>query len=229
MRILLLSDIHGNLPALEAVLDDAGSVDHVICLGDFVGYFPFINEVIEIIVSCESHMCVMGNHDYSLLNEAVRTGSRSADMIIDRQREVIKSTNKDFLRHLPEFHRSAIDDFTCCLFHGTPRDPLNGRDAFWDGITLEQGIYLFGHSHIPFLKKDPASGWTVTNPGSCGFPRDGDPRSSYAIVDTRNRDVSFHRVEYSVERTINQCKIMGYPDHLMMSIKAGRWVSGTIQ
>ncbi len=224
MKVLLISDIHGNLPALDAILNQTRHLDKTICLGDLAGYYPYVNEVIEIISSLKNCICVMGNHDYVLLNNNVSTGSKSADMAIAMQRKIITSENKNYLMNLPEMKECVIDGCKYYIFHGSPGDPLNGRGPFWDDVLLAEGIYFFGHSHIPFFRNNSEQGWRVINPGSCGLPRDGDSRASYAILDTVDRRVDFHRVEYSISTVAEQCRSFGLPKSFWKSLEVGYWV-----
>lgn len=222
MRLLVISDVHGNLPALEAVLDAAKGVDGTICTGDLAGYFPYVNEVIEIISSLNNCICVMGNHDYVLLNSDESTGSKSADLAINIQRRLISDSNRAFLRSLPDKRASTINGRQCFVFHGSPANPLTGREPFWQS-EIDEGLYCFGHSHSPLVQR--IGGSLIINPGSCGFPRDSNPRSSYAVLDTATWSVSLSRVEYSVEAVAQKCAAIGLPEVFSRSLAAGRWLS----
>lgn len=225
MRILLIADIHGNLPALEAVLAEAGHVDRVICAGDLAGYFPYVNEVIERMASLENLICVRGNHDHVLIREGLTTGSFSADRALAIQREIVNESSRKFLEGLPEKAEEFIEGKRFLVFHGSPENPLNGRDDFWETEVMEQVIYLRGHSHKPFLLQNDAEGWTIINPGSCGLPRDGDPRASFAILDTARWQTLFHRVDYSRSSLAEKCRQSGLPDNFLKSLEAGMWVA----
>lgn len=222
MRALLISDIHGNLPALNAVLNKAGVVDKIICIGDLGGYFPFVNEVIETIASLDNVVCVAGNHDRSLISE-ISTGSKSADMALAIQRKIIKEENKDYLKSLPEIIDCELNGRLFFIFHGSPTNPFEGRDHFWES-DLKPGVYLFGHLHRTFYKNDPDKGLTFICPGSCGFPRDGDPRASYAVLDTESMEVDFCRVEYPTETVRLSCEKAGLPDNFYKGLLAGVWI-----
>jgi len=225
MRILLTADVHGNLPALKAVLSEAVSADIVFCLGDLSGYFPYINEVIEIVSSLDNFICIKGNHDHVLLNGNLSTGSFSADLALSLQRRIISDINKKYLANLPETLETVIDGFRFFLFHGSPNDPLNGRENFWENSALNKGIYLFGHSHKPFFREDSDQGWVVINPGSCGLPRDDDPMASYAIFDTINGQTVFYRVTYSISAIAEKCRSIGLPERFWKSLEVGKWVT----
>lgn len=225
MKLLIISDIHGNLPALEAVMKAMPEVDKIICLGDVVGYFPYTNEVIEAISSFDNLICVLGNHDHALLSDSASTGSKSADAAIALYRKDITRKNKQFLTGLPQSVECVLDSLNTFIFHGSPANPLNGRESFWENDSLDTGIYFFGHSHKPFYMRNNTKKWIVVNPGSCGFPRDNDLRSSYALVDTVIQKVDHYRVEYSMETVVERCKYYGLPDSFWESLVAGAWVS----
>ena len=225
MKMLIISDIHGNLPALQAVLKSAGKVDKVICLGDMAGYFPYVNEVIEIISSMNNLICVMGNHDYVLVNSSETTGSRSADAALVMQRRTASDSTMRFIMNLPKTVTSEIDGSQVFLFHGTPADPLAGKEPFWEDSSLRHGIYFFGHSHKQFFKKESSRGFMAVNPGSCGFPRDGDPKASYVLLDSADWKPEFYRIEYPIDIVLRQCAVVGLPEIFPKSLKAGRWLS----
>lgn len=200
MRVLVLSDIHANLPALEAVLEDAGVVDAVWCLGDVVGYGAQPNEVTERLRRLPNLVCVLGNHD------AAAIGKIEEDAFNDEARTSLRWTIRalspvtvEFLSGLPE--RVEVENTT--LVHGSPRspiweyigDPYSAEIALLD-LTTPCG--MVGHTHHPLAFYFDPSGslaWTfpaeyqkyqlpapvILNPGSVGQPRDRDPRASYAI------------------------------------------------
>ena len=225
MKLLIISDIHGNLPALGAVMKAMSKVDKIICLGDIVGYFPYTNEVIEAISSFDNLICVLGNHDHALLSDSASTGSKSADMAIALYRKDITRKNKRFLMELPQSVECVLDGLNMFIFHGSPANPINGREPFWENDYLGTGIYFFGHSHKPFYMRNSVKKRIVVNPGSCGFPRDGDPRPSYALVDTAVPKVDYYRVEYCMETVVERCKEYGLPGSFWKSLVAGAWVS----
>lgn len=217
MRIGVLSDIHANLPALEAVLATMPSVDAIWQLGDVVGYGPSPNEVVARLREAGA-AGVRGNHDAAALGE-LDTADFNVDArrAIEWTRSVISDDTQAWLGSLPE--RVELEGFT--LVHGSPRDPI------WEYVTstpiARAGIEamstrsgLHGHTHVPiaFLLEDgrldaigPGDGSTLTidgrrvlvNPGSVGQPRDGIPTSSWLVLDTDADTVTWHRTAYDVE------------------------------
>lgn len=222
MKIVVVADIHGNLPALEAVISHAPTPDILLCAGDISGYFPSVNEVIEILDGSHA-VCVLGNHDAVLLNPQLTTGSFSADHVLRSQRASLAPQSRGFLGMLPISQEISLEK-KIRLFHGTPSDSLMGREPFWNS-PLAPGVYVCGHTHIPLIHVDHAAGVIVVNPGGTGFPRDGDPRAGYAVIDTYNWDVTIHRVEYDLGRVVRSCKSAGLSANIIASLESGRWVS----
>lgn len=229
MRILVISDIHANLTALEAVLQDAGEFDSVWCLGDLVGYGPDPNECIHRIRQLPGIVCLLGNHDAAVIGRIdIDSFNHEAQMVVAWTRDVITPDNLAYLRQLPE--RLVIDSVT--LVHGSPRQPI--WEYLLDTRTATQNFDYFstpycfvGHSHLPSifhlgdgkrnakliipeaqlsLELTPRA---ILNPGSVGQPRDRDPRAAYAIYDPEMQTWAYHRVEYRVsevqERMVSAC------------------------
>lgn len=235
MKIAVISDIHGNLDALQAVLADIEQqrVDAIYCLGDVIGYGPNPRECIDLAMRFQ--VCILGNHDQGALFDPEGFSS-GAERAIFWTRRQLESTNGDpanqnrwdFLCQLP---RSHWED-TTLFVHGSPRNPLNEYifpDDIYNTRKMERIFalvthYCFqGHTHVPgvftedgrFLAPREIAGRyrlanqkCMINVGSVGQPRDGDPRSSYVIRD--DGWVEFRRVEYPVETTIR--KIHAIPE-----------------
>jgi len=221
MRILLLSDIHANLVALETVLRNAGKFDRIWCLGDVVGYGPEPNACIETLRAHDS-VCIAGNHDWAVLDkldlEEFNPDARRAALWTREQLDV---QNLDWLHALPDSFRT--EHFT--LFHGSPRYPI------WEYVLtpaiarvnfeyLETPICFIGHTHVPVIYRCHDDDYTVTaeplpedipvpldddrlmiNPGSVGQPRDGDARAAFAILDLDTMTLIHHRIEYNILAT----------------------------
>ena len=156
MRILVFSDIHSNLTALEAVLAAAGNVDAYWCLGDLVGYGPDANECIALVRDLPNLVCVRGNHDAATLGEVDQnTFNHEASLAITWTKRILNAESQEFLLSLPE--RLKIDDIT--LVHGSPRNPV--WDYIMDYMTAERmfqffdtRICLVGHTHVPAIWKE---------------------------------------------------------------------------
>lgn len=229
MRVGLLSDVHANLVALEAVLAALGKIDALWVTGDTVGYGPDPSETFGLLRE-RNAVLVQGNHD-----RAVATGE-GLELFHDRaavaarlHAEWLSAAERDALADLPTVQSEGR--FTLC--HGSLRDPLweyvtNARTA---GATLARARTPFccnGHTHVPAMfrelptgvrlvqpKPDQAyelSDRTLINPGSVGQPRDGDPRAAYAVLDTDAGSVTFYRSTYQVDETQRRIRARGLPE-----------------
>jgi len=242
MRILIISDIHANLAALERVLEVASEegYDRVWCLGDIVGYGPDPNECVAEMRDLEA-LCIAGNHDWAALDkiplEDFNFDARKATLWTQ---DHLTPESISFLEKQPQVRVEG--DFT--LAHGSPRHPI------WEYIHLpsvaaanfayfETPYCLVGHSHIPVIfraldeyKADMlfppldvplALGRErlIINPGSVGQPRDGDPRASYVLLDEEAGTLQFHRVEYPIGRTQRRMMDAGLPPRLAARLAFG--------
>jgi predicted phosphodiesterase len=265
MRYLILSDIHANLAAFDAVLADVGHFDKIWCLGDMVGYGPQPNECIERLREFP-HICIAGNHDWAALyklsdsdfNPDCIAGNHDwaalyklsdSDFNPDAQwacrwtREKLLSENFEYLDNLPT---TLIEEgFT--LVHGSPRQPiweyiLHPSIATSNFAYFDTQVCLVGHTHTPviFRYEHLDSGGTclplplpqghplslgeermIINPGSVGQPRDGDPWASYAILDTDEATLEYHRIPYPVEITQRKMMEEGLPIRLIARLGYG--------
>lgn len=219
MRILVFSDIHANLTALEAVLTNAGDVDAAWCLGDLVGYGPDPNECIERIRALPNLICILGNHDAATLKKIDSAMfNPEARNAIHWTQNNLKAENINFLSNLPEI--VIYDDIT--LVHGSPRQPiweylLDVYNATTSFKYFDTPHCFVGHTHIPILyhqadNRDSAKLFVpkpdtkltlqprmILNPGSVGQPRDRDPRASYAMYDDQTKSWEFYRIEYDIQ------------------------------
>jgi diadenosine tetraphosphatase ApaH/serine/threonine PP2A family protein phosphatase len=242
MRAAVLSDIHGNLPALEAVLAAIGAQgpDAVWCLGDLVGYGPWPNEVTELVRS-RADLCLAGNHDLVALGTAgvdvEEFNPEAAEAALWTMRELSEDT-RSFLESLSS--QAAHDDVG--LYHASPRDPvweyvLGSEAAAGAFASTADRLILVGHSHVALeftLDEDELSGDVVgagsdlelparhlLNPGSVGQPRDGDPRAAWLMLDLSAGRARFERVEYDIRRTQEQMHARGLPGPLADRLSAG--------
>jgi putative phosphoesterase len=218
MRIAIFSDIHANLPALEAVLASIASqhADATYCLGDLVGYAPFPNEVIER-VRREGIPTIMGNYDDGVGFERDDCGCayreeeerRRGDQSLAWTKTHVTVENKGFLRTLQPELRFEADGRRVLLVHGSPRKmneylfedrPISSFQRL--GAASNADIIVYGHTHKPYTKL--VDDVLFVNVGSVGKPKDGNWRACYAIVEPREEQpVTFVRVEYDI-RTITE-------------------------
>ncbi len=220
MRVLVISDIHANLTALEAVLNDADGVDSTWCLGDIVGYGPDPNECIARIRGLPNLVCLLGNHDAAALGRIdVEAFNAEAKASVQWMQAVLSPESRAFLTDLPE--RAVIGDVT--LAHGSPRNPvweyiLDLRVAQINFSFFDTPFCMIGHTHLPVVYRMvseysgvrmvvPVPGERLVlkprgllNPGSVGQPRDRDARAAYAIFEPEGNIWEYHRVSYDVDR-----------------------------
>ena len=192
MKIAVLSDIHGNYPALEAVLSELGDLP-IYCAGDLVGYGTQPNEVIEALWK-KNAVCIMGNHDYAVVNGHDYPENSLIEESWKWTRSVLKKPNMTYLKHM----KTEFDEDNLLMVHGSPKDPLNeylyDLDLQFDDQIQEFGedILIFGHTHIPVNREYKSK--LFLNPGSVGQPRDHNPDASYVILDIETKEVLFKRV-----------------------------------
>jgi predicted phosphodiesterase len=242
-RVLVISDVHANIIALEAVLADAGAVSEVWCLGDIAGYGPNPNECIERIQALPNLTCMMGNHDYAAIGDmALEVFNSDAKKALLWQRQMLKETSRDFLRTL--FQSPKVCG-SITMVHGSPRDPIweyimNTLVARINLDFFETPWCLVGHSHFQAVFKHlpetdemsiqvPAPGEiyamkerAILNPGSVGQPRDRDPRAAYAIFDPDARTWEPRRVEYDIKTVQKRILDAGLPPRHAERL-AGGW------
>jgi diadenosine tetraphosphatase ApaH/serine/threonine PP2A family protein phosphatase len=246
VRIAAITDVHANLPALEAVLAaiDAAAIEEIWCLGDVVGYGVEPDACAELVRErCE--VCLVGNHDLAVLGALdVAAFSEAAAAAVRWTRENVAESTLEFLRELePSQMRRGIG-----LYHASPRDPVweyvlspEQADAGMDASPAR--IALIGHSHVALFFTRPEDGeaeetrgarasdgspldlgrggWLV-NPGSVGQPRDGDPRAAWLEVDVEAETACFHRAPYDVERAATPILAAGLPSRLAERLYGGQ-------
>ena len=240
MRVAVISDVHANRHALDAVLAavDAERPDAVWCLGDTVGYGPQPNECCDL-VGDRSDLCLVGNHDLVVLGDlAVSDFNEEAAAAASWTSDVLTDSARDFLAGLkPEGEASGVS-----MYHASARDPV------WEYILSEEAaratfelapddLILVGHSHVALaLRLDdgrvagglaPAGtdvaleGRWLLNPGSVGQPRDGDPRAAWVLLDLERPAASFRRVTYPVRETQAEMRARGLPVSLAARLERG--------
>jgi predicted phosphodiesterase len=241
MRVLIISDIHANLLAFEAVLANAkGKWDIIWCLGDLIGYGPDPNECVALLREYE-HISLSGNHDWAVLGKLdINSFNREARIAINWTRQQLSAETEAYLDELPAM--LVQGEFT--LAHASPRQPiweyiLDPYTASINFDFFDTPYCLVGHTHVPvwFEEEDV---YTITphmpdyhhpiqlnhkrliiNPGSVGQPRDSDPRAAYALLDTGNKIWSYQRVEYPVQDTQEKMRKQKMPTRLIRRLEHG--------
>jgi predicted phosphodiesterase len=242
MRVLVISDVHANYTALEAVLENAGQVDETWCLGDLVGYGPDPNVVVEMIAELPNLTCMMGNHDIAITGRiSFETFNGDARRSLLHHEKVLTATNMDFLKTLHQT-KEVCGDAT--LAHGSPRDPLweyilNSLTARINFDHFETQLCFVGHSHIQSMfelieKSDRVNirqtvpdqpirlnSRLILNPGSVGQPRDRDSRAAYAIYDSDAKTWTPRRVAYDISAVQQRIRDAGLPEKHAVRIAEG--------
>jgi len=243
MRYAIIADIHANLAAFTAVLEDIehrGGVEEVWCLGDVVGYGPDPHQCIELLRQY-NHVCVAGNHDWAAVGK-VDTSDFNPDAATACHWTAQQLSPDDikYLEGLPLVIEK--DDFT--LVHGSPRDPIweyvLSTSIALENFTFFQSKYcLVSHSHVPLVFKYDETGSCslsqlstniglalgrsrlIINPGAVGQPRDSDPRASYAIYDSETRSIRLYRIPYDIDATQDKMMQSGLPIRLVVRLNYG--------
>jgi putative phosphoesterase len=219
MRLGLISDVHGNRVALEAVLDDMPAVDRLLCAGDVVGYNPWPAECVAA-VRGRDVPTVMGNHDRAVASETSFGFNSMAQAGVEYAREHLDESALAWLAGLPD-ERTLLDG-RVKVVHGHPADPdrYTYPADFAPGMLDGEELLVMGHTHVQHHAVF-AEGMLV-NPGSVGQPRDGDPDAAYAVVDLAERAVTEHRVSYDVDRVATAIEEAGLPRRLGQRLYEGR-------
>jgi putative phosphoesterase len=216
MQIGVLSDIHGNDIALEAVLSDAASmgVDHLLILGDIVGYYYNPDKVLTQLQDWSYDM-IAGNHEQMMKqsmtdNEYLEKVTRQYGSGIKVALQKLTAEQIDYLGDLSEYKNVILDNVNIGLYHGSPRDndeyiyPDANHDLLRQISRVQNEYILMGHTHYPMCAH--IDNHTLLNPGSVGQPRDIGGLASWAIINTSNKMVVHRRVKFKVDELINECK-----------------------
>jgi putative phosphoesterase len=219
MRIGVLSDVHGNLPALDAVLDDLPPVEALLNAGDTVGYNPWPGACVEAMRDRDVPS-VMGNHDRAVASDTAFRFNRMAAAGVEYALESLDQEQLAWLESLPE-QRSCFDG-RVRVVHGHPDDPdrYTYPAEFDPSLLDEEDVLVLGHTHVQHVERYDEG--IVLNPGSVGQPRDRDPRAAYAILDLDAMDVELRRVEYDVERVVERVEAAGLPAQIGERLRQGR-------
>ena len=241
MRILVISDIHANLTALDTVLEDAGDVDAVWCLGDLVGYGPDPNECIERVQSLPNLICLLGNHDAATINQInIDSFNPEARHSIEWMQSEMTQDHFDYLRALP----TMVIEEQVTLAHGSPRSPvfeylLDNQLATENFNYFSTPLCFVGHTHLPSqfhladgrqmakltIPKANSSfilePRTIINPGSVGQPRDRDARAAYSLFDPEENRWNYRRIPYDIGAVQDRMIDAGLPDRHIHRLEIG--------
>jgi predicted phosphodiesterase len=224
VMIAILADIHGNLPALEAVLReaDAAGCREIVSLGDVAGYYPMVNECCALLTE-RGALHLMGNHDFNLLTGTRCPRSASANLCLDHQRRILSPEARSWLGGALAF--AARD--RACMVHGSLENPLDGYISRFPpgGFSDLNFDFLFsGHTHVQFMGS--LWGKTFCNPGSVGQPRDGDPRAAFALFD--GSAVEPRRVAYDPGPVAEAMERLGFPAAFHQNLLTGSRIGGRV-
>ncbi len=219
MRVGVISDIHANRVALEAVLDDMPDVDELVCAGDVVGYNPHPAECVTAVREREIPT-VMGNHDRMVVTGRNFRGNHMARAGVEYGRENLDDDAIEWLSDLPD--ERTLFDGRVKVVHGHPDDPdrYTYPEQFSPGMLDGEDALIMGHTHVQHAEQYGEG--IVLNPGSVGQPRDSDPRAAYAVLDLGALAVEEHRVEYDVGAVQADIEAAGLPGRTASRLERGR-------
>ena len=237
-KIAVISDIHGNIEALEAVLKDIKDKDiqHIYCAGDLVGYGPRPNEVIEKIRTLRIPT-VMGNYDEAVGFLLPACGCHNSDAAVKKYsaNSLKWSTthttprNREFLRELPERLELEVGGKKILLAHAS-LDSMNeyiyenDKERLMELLEyVTQDIYIYGHTHFPYVDSFLDKGKMVINAGSVGRPKNGDNRATYVVIDVEKTQVNatIYKVSYNIEKVAQEIEASGLHNYFADFLKSG--------
>ena len=227
----VITDIHGNSTALRTVLDDMPDVDELVCLGDVVGYGPRPSECVALVREHAS-VTLYGNHEMFLTEPAMCGNNDDALAGIQHALNELSDEQLAWTQNRP--YNTTICDDDVSLAHGHPNTETpykyikkgnatelvpHSRDHGWEYLAV-------GHSHVQFqldLQRFHDDAGLAFNPGSVGQPRDKDPRAAYGVINRDTRTVDLHRVEYDVDRVVEQIRRAGLPSESGQRLRNGQY------
>ncbi len=233
MRVLVLSDAHGNAESLRKIINEE-KYDAVWFLGDVTDYGPEPDEVLDILRDLNPEVWVTGNHDYAnAFGVDCHCGEKTHELSVYTRENItqkkLSREDRVFLKTLPLYQVKELNGEKFYFVHACPMNPLYGYMFDFDpdcmrdelGRKIDATMLVYGHTHFP--RNGSLAGYSYFNPGSAGQPRDGDARASYGIYDGK-----FHlkRVKYDVERVVQKIKALAlkrkYEDMLISILRQGK-------
>ena len=224
MRLAVLSDVHSNRPALEAVLADVDRVapDGIWVAGDLVGYNPWPNEVLEILRGRKVR-AIRGNHDRAVLGGETFAFNDLASAAVRWTRIHMTPASVGYLKDLEDRVRTALPEGLVAMYHGSPRNDdeyiFSWSADEWIIRMAGAPFVILGHTHLPMTCHFRSG--LVVNPGSVGQPRDGDPRAAWGVLDLTRRTFEVRRVSYDVDAVAGEIRKVGLPHELADRLYAG--------
>jgi putative phosphoesterase len=226
LKVLVISDVHSNLSALDAVLEDAGEWDVAVSAGDIVGYGPNPEECVDKLYF-KGFRCAKGNHDNAVATHETDWFNDDAQDAIRINRGQLSAASIKWLGSLPTELKLELDGLKIAVYHGSPTQPLTSyiytddANAHADRFLAITGsdVIILGHTHVPYKVK--RGEYLIINPGSVGQPRDGDPRASYLVLETGSLTVEHRRVEYNIDSTTEAIDAAGLPHRFAIRLYQG--------
>jgi len=217
MKVGLVSDVHANLPALEAVLDDMPPVEAVVCAGDVVGYNPWPAACLDRVRDV-ADATVRGNHDRTVETPSRYRGNRMAEAGLEHAKAELSADELAWLRSLPRAASFADGHYLLVHSHPAPEredayvypEKFGTLDRYLDDLDGDPDGLVLGHTHVQGSRS--VDGRLVVNPGSVGQPRDGDPDAAYAVLDTDADTVDLRRVAYDIDRVVEAVSAAELPE-----------------
>lgn len=228
-KIAFISDIHGNFSALSAVWEDIRKreITEVYCLGDMVGYYSQINEVVDFLRE-KKIPCIMGNHDYAMVfDKGIIERSKTCTMVLGRQLEFITKDNFDFLAQCPNHLTIHIGEYSIFCVHGGLNnyvdEYLNHLDEdYLTKLPENTTHFITAHTHIPMVKK--IGNIYYANTGAVGQPRDLDNRACYLIFDSGIFETI--RVAYDIDKIASHMQENNFPVYIYEILYKGTKIGG---
>ena len=224
MKVAVLSDVHSNLHALQAVLADvdAKGFKQMLCPGDIIGYGAFPNEAVALVRQrCRTAIC--GNHDRAVIKINTAGMNPMAASAVLWTAKNVTAEAVDYLGTLKSHAVATEDGRAIALFHGSPRDDdeyVYEADASADLLEMARAeILVMGHTHVPFVRRLEKG--LIVNAGSVGQPRDGDPRACYVVIETSDLSATIVRVEYDTKAAAQAIIDAGLPHFLGNRLLSG--------
>jgi predicted phosphodiesterase len=226
-RLAIIADVHGNLPALEAVIAAVGNVDGWICAGDVAGHLPFVDESAARLRTLGA-LCVKGNHDAAIVEGYAILGSTAATRALQLQRTYVTSGTLNWLAGLPERLDLDYDGCLITVLHGGPASPLYQKvTQVTDDIRVfaEGQVLVLGHTH--HLLSEIGDNFMVLNPGPVGLPADGVACARAMILELPERRVHNIAVPYDAASVMSRMQELGYDERYSNCLARGRWTGFT--